>query len=189
MGAYTQHVHLLLKTDNTPISTIMQRVLTGHAVYFNRRHRRHGKLFQNRYKSILCQEDAYLLELVRYIHLNPLRAKVVSDFRKLDRYLYCGHSRLVGKHESNWQDVSYILHQFGKSKSAARRHYRAFVKKGIELGRRPELTGGGLIRSLGGWSTAKILRRSIERIKSDERILGDGEYVEQILNAYRLLNK
>lgn len=175
------HAHLLLKTGNTPISTIMQRLLTGHAAYFNRRYRRHGKLFQNRYKSILCQEDAYLLELVRYIHLNPLRSKVVSDLRKLDRYPYCGHSRVMGKRKSDWQDVSYVLQQFGKSKLAARLNYRDFVKKGIELGQRPELTGGGLIRSLGGWSMARRLRGTIEQIKSDKRILGDGEYVEKIL--------
>jgi len=175
------HVHLLLKKGDTPLSTVMQRILTGHAAYFNRRHQRHGKLFQNRYKSILCQEDAYLLELVRYIHLNPLRAKVVTDMKKLDKYRYCGHSRIVGKRESSWQDVSYVLRQFGKRQSTARRNYRDFVEKGIELGRRPELTGGGLIRSLGGWSAAKILRRSIDRIKSDERILGDGDYVDEIL--------
>ena len=175
------HVHLLLKTGNTPLSTVMQRILTGHAAYFNRRHQRHGKLFQNRYKSILCQEDAYLLELVRYIHLNPLRAKVVSDLKKLDKYSYCGHSRIVGNRESSWQDVSYVLRQFGKRQSAARCKYRDFVQKGIELGRRPELTGGGLVRSLGGWSKAKMLRRSIDRIKSDERILGDGDYVDEIL--------
>ncbi len=72
------HVHLLLRTGDGPISRVMQRLLTGYAVSFNRRHRRHGHLFQNRYKSILCQEDAYLLELVRYIHLNPLRAKMVQ---------------------------------------------------------------------------------------------------------------
>ncbi|MCK5417301.1 MAG: transposase, partial [Desulfobacterales bacterium] len=71
------HFHLLLRTGQTPISTVMQRLLTGYAVSFNRRHQRRGHLFQNRFKSILCQEDAYLLELVRYIHLNPLRAKLV----------------------------------------------------------------------------------------------------------------
>jgi REP element-mobilizing transposase RayT len=69
------HVHFLLKTGLTPIATIMRRLLTGYAGYFNRRHRRHGHLFQNRYKSILCQEESYFRELVRYIHLNPLRAK------------------------------------------------------------------------------------------------------------------
>ena len=67
------HFHLLLKTGQEPLSRVMRRLLTGYAVTFNRRHRRRGRLFQNRYKSILCQQDSYLLELVRYIHLNPIR--------------------------------------------------------------------------------------------------------------------
>ena len=77
------HAHLLLRTGLTPISGVMRRLLTGYAVEFNRRHRRHGHVFQNRYKSILCQEDPYLKELVRYIHLNPLRAKLVADYNSL----------------------------------------------------------------------------------------------------------
>jgi REP element-mobilizing transposase RayT len=85
------HFHLLLRTGLTPIATVMQKLLTGYAVGFNLRHRRHGQLFQNRYKSILCQEDAYLLELVRYIHLNPLRAKIVEGMKELDKYPYSGH--------------------------------------------------------------------------------------------------
>ncbi len=68
------HFHLLLRTGNTPISSVMRRLLTGYAVWYNRSRRRQGHLFQNRFKSILCQEEPYLLELVRYIHLNPLRA-------------------------------------------------------------------------------------------------------------------
>jgi REP element-mobilizing transposase RayT len=70
----TNHIHMLLKTGLSPIATVMRRLLTGYAVSFNRRHRRHGHLFQNRYKSFLCEEQLYLKELVRYIHLNPLRA-------------------------------------------------------------------------------------------------------------------
>jgi len=73
--------HLLLKTGATPISTVMKRLLTGYAMHYNRRHKRSGHLFQNRYKSILCQEDAYLLELVRYMHLNPIRAKLVESIK------------------------------------------------------------------------------------------------------------
>ena len=84
------HFHLFLRTGTAPLSTVMRRLLTGYAVSFNRRHRRHGHVFQNRYKSILCQEDPYLLELVRYIHLNPLRARVVSGLKELDRYPYGG---------------------------------------------------------------------------------------------------
>ena len=72
----------------------MRRLLTGYVVTFNRRHKRYGPLFQNRYKSVLCQEDPYLMELVRYIHLNPLRAKIVSTVSELNRYEYSGHISL-----------------------------------------------------------------------------------------------
>ena len=110
------HFHLLLRTGNTPIATVMQRLLTGYAVGFNRRHRRHGRLFQNRYKSILCQEEPYLLELVRYIHLNPLRARIVEKLDGLDNYSYCGHSRLVRCISDDWQATNGVLSLFGKQK-------------------------------------------------------------------------
>ena len=71
------HFHLLLRTGPTPISTVMRRLMTGYAVTFNKRHKRSGHLFQNRYKSIVCEEEPYLLELIRYIHLNPIRAGLV----------------------------------------------------------------------------------------------------------------
>lgn len=74
----------------------MKRLLTGYAMHYNRRHKRCGHLFQNRYKSILCQEDTYLLELVRYIHLNPLRAGLLPDMKALDQYPYSGHSVIMG---------------------------------------------------------------------------------------------
>ena len=80
------HVHLLLRTGTVSISTVMRRLLTGYAQQFNRRHNRHGHLFQNRYKSILCEEDSYLLELVRYIHLNPIRAGLVKDIDTLKKF-------------------------------------------------------------------------------------------------------
>jgi len=78
------HFHLMLRTGDVPIATVMRRLLTGYAVSDNSRHRRYGHLYQNRYKSILCQEGAYHLELVRYIHLNPIRAKLVKDIKALD---------------------------------------------------------------------------------------------------------
>ena len=175
------HFHMLLKTGLTPIATIMRRLLTGYALYFNRRHRRRGHLFQNRYKSILCQEDNYLLELVRYIHLNPLRAKQVSDLKKLARYPYCGHSVLLGHHRNDWQSVNETLKLFGEKVFTARRRYREFVKKGVNQGRRPELVGGGLIRSIGGWQALKALDKAEAHLKSDERILGDSDFVEEVL--------
>lgn len=175
------HFHLLLRTGNVPIATVMRRLLTGHAIRFNRRHRRSGHLFQNRYKSILCQQDAYLLELVRYIHLNPLRAKLVPDLGALDKYPYGGHSTIMGIHNHSWQNVHVVLHNFGKKVASARNRYRAFVEKGIEHGKRRDLTGGGLIRSAGGWAAVRALRDTDTHAKSDERILGDGAFVERIL--------
>ena len=178
----TNHAHILLRSAEIGLSGFMRRLLTGYAISYNRRHRRVGYLFQNRYKSIICEEDAYFTELVRYIHLNPLRAKLVKSLAQLDRYRWSGHSVILGKVKNDWQDQDYVLKWFGKKEGEARRAYRNYVKKGIDLGRRPELVGGGLIRSLGGWSAVKALRRTGDRELSDDRILGSGEFVEQIIN-------
>jgi len=176
----TNHAHILLRSAEIGLSGFMRRLLTGYAISYNRRHRRWGHLFQNRYKSIICEEDAYFKELVRYIHLNPLRAKLVKSLEKLDRYRWSGHRVLMGKVKNEWQDCEYVLKWFGKKEGEAKKNYRNFVKKGIDEGRRPELVGGGLVRSLGGWSAVKALRRSGDRELSDERILGSGEFVERI---------
>ncbi len=184
------HFHLLLKTGNTPVATFMRRLLTGYAMGHNRRHGRSGHLFQNRYKSILCQEDAYLKELVRYIHLNPLRAGLVADMTALDKYPFSGHSCIMGKKKNDWQSADEVLALHGKSINSARKGYRQFVIKGIELGKQPELTGGGLLRSAGGWSAVRTLRKAGIFQKSDERILGDGDFVDSVLaDAQEAMNK
>ena len=177
------HFHLLLRSGNQPLSTVMRRLLTGYAIGFNRRHRRSGQLFQNRYKSILCQEEPYLLELIRYIHLNPLRAGLVTDIDKLDRYPFSGHGVILGKKKNDWQETAYVLNLFGDQKTEARRRYKAYASEGIEMGKRPDLTGGGLVRSSGGWSVIKSVRQANMHLKSDERILGDSDFVDEVLKA------
>jgi REP element-mobilizing transposase RayT len=179
------HFHLLLRTGRVPISILMRRLLTGYAVSFNRRHRRYGHLFQNRFKSILCQEDRYLKELVGYVHLNPLRARIVTEFKELSKYPYCGHSAILGKQIRDFQDVDYVLRLFGSRGSRARRNYQAYVTTRIELGRRPELVGGGLLRSSGGWAGLKALSKARIHQKGDERILGDGDFVTGVLAAQK----
>jgi hypothetical protein len=151
---------------------------------FNKRHRRHGQLFQNRYKSIICQEDAYFNELVRYIHLNPIRAKMVPDLAALKRYTYCGHGALLGHKSCEWQNVSYVLSYFGSKYARARRRYQEYMTSGVAQGRRPELVGGGMVRSAGGWAAFKKLRlRGMDRIKGDQRILGDSDFVQTLLKS------
>lgn len=177
------HAHFLLRSGRVPLATVMRRLLTGYAVRFNRRHNRSGQLFQNRYKSIVCQEDAYLRELVRYIHLNPIRARIVSCLSDLDDYDYCGHSALVGRKKRPWQGVDYVLGYFGETLNRARKEYCSYMESGLGQGRRSELTGGGLIRSLGGWSEVrKGALKGREHVKSDERILGDPDFVADVLS-------
>ncbi len=88
-------------------------------------------------KSIICQEDVYFKELVRYIHLNPVRAKMVPDLGGLNQYPYCGHSALMNKQKRAWQETDYVLSVFSNSPVAARRSYAAYVKAGYGQGRRP----------------------------------------------------
>jgi REP element-mobilizing transposase RayT len=176
------HFHLLCKTGLQPLSVSMHRLLTGYVVNFNKRRRRHGHLFQNRFKSIVCQEDRYLRELVRYIHLNPLRSGVVNSLEALDDYPYCGHSAVQGRVSRPWQNIGHVLALFGKARSQARRAYRRFVDAGIAAGRKPELVGGGLVRSQGGWSQVLALRRRSAAAVCDQRILGDSDFVRGVID-------
>src|SRR3972149_11977881 len=106
------HAHLLVRTGTRPLARSMRSLLTGYAGAFNRRHQRVGHLFQNRDKSGVVEEDAYLWELVRYLHLNPLRAQVVPDLRTLDRYPWTGHSALLGTVPRPWQATQTALPPF-----------------------------------------------------------------------------
>ncbi len=232
------HFHLLLRTGHTPLSKVMRRLMTGYAVTFNKRHKRSGHLFQNRYKSIVCEEDAYLLELIRYIHLNPLRAGLANDLKELDKYPWTGHSAILGhrknplilnsldknlrrrrigihhfhpgsdegqknhpdpvnpacpvefeNHSTGVQEktslaektVEDILIHFGDTIKVARKRYRQFIKNGVDQGKRPELQGGGLVRSAGGNKAGLLGRKKEEREKGDERILGSGDFVIEVL--------
>lgn len=177
----TNHVHILFKSGKQGISEVMRRQLTWYAQYYNYRHKRSGHLFENRYKSVLCDQDNYLLALIRYIHLNPIRAGIVKTIEELDRYPWCGHSAVLGKRECPWIDTDYVLTQFGDTRRKARNEYRRFVVEGIGMGRQPELTGGGLVRSKGGWSQVVSARRSGRKEEYDERILGSGDFVNAIL--------
>ena len=177
------HFHLLCKTGKIPLALSMRRLLTGYVVRFNQRHNRNGHLFQNRYKSIVCQEDSYLMELVRYIHLNLIRSGMVKGLGELNRSPWSGHSALMEYQRREWQDTEYVLSYFGRG-VGRRRKYVRFVEEGMKMGQRRELVAGGLIRSMGGWSGVLALRRRGEKTASDERILGDGEFVERVIGEW-----
>jgi REP element-mobilizing transposase RayT len=177
----SNHFHILARTGRQSLSQNMRKLLTGYVVNFNGRHKRSGHLFQNRYKSIVCEDDPYLLELTRYIRLNPLRAGMVEDLDKLNVYPWSGHSVLMGKVVRNWQDSESILDCFGNEQEQSRTAYEIFVRDGIDHGSRPELVGGGLVRSLGDWSQVVSFRRKGDSFSSDARVLGGSEFVDRIL--------
>jgi len=105
----------------------------------------------------------------------------VGDLKELGSYAYTGHSVLLGMRKKDWQDRDYVLRYYGQTEKEAKREYLSFVSKGVDEGRKPELVGGGLLRSVGGWEGLKEARESGQRVKSDERILGRSEFVEQVL--------
>ena len=133
----------------------------------------------------MCEEDAYFQELVRYIHLNPLRARIVRDLTQLGRYPWCGHAAVLGhgSYGYPWQDRNHVLAWFGGREADAVRAYRNYVREGVPQGRRPDLVGGGLIRSLGGWAEVRAVRRRQEPVLADPRILGTGPFVERMLQG------
>ncbi|MCD6475978.1 MAG: transposase [Anaerolineaceae bacterium] len=168
------HFHLLLRPHTVELSRFMRRLLTGYAVTFNRRHKRSGHLFQNRYKSIVCEEDVYLLELIRYIHLNPIRAGLVDDLGTLEHYPWCGHAEILGKNKKSGLATDWVLALFSQYEKPARQRYRQFIADGIKQGKRPELVGGGLKRSQAGRADQDELQLY------DERVLGGSDFVQQL---------
>ena len=172
------HAHFLLRSGQTcSLARFMRRLLTGHATSFNLRHRRSGHLFQNRYKSIVCEEEPYLLELVRYIHLNPLRAGLVADMEALGSYRWCGHSVLLGEGSLRGQVTEEIMRRFSNRLPKARQLYRQFVADGVAQGQRNELVGGGLRRS------SQLVDVGEEEGESvfDQRVLGAEDFVKRVL--------
>ena len=175
------HFHLLILRGIRPLAELMGRLMTGYAVYFNLRRKRAGHLFQNRYKAILCDRDPYFLELVAYIHLNPLRAGLVQDLGALERYKWCGHRAVVGRNAVGYLAKEEILQQFGTHAKSARKKYVNYLRERVNKFKSGELSGGGLIRSKGGLSKIVGMSKQEGKEEFDERILGDGDFVASVL--------
>ncbi len=179
------HAHALLRTGQAPLSHLMQRLLGSYARSFNPRHHRCGHLFQNRFKNTLIEEEPYLLELVRYIHLNPVRSRLPVSAETLDRYPWTGHAVLLGYRALPAQNTDFVLSQFGRTTKQARHAYRQFILEKATGEPIPDLDGGGLRRSAGGWELVARLGRGRERWAYDERILGSSEFVREVLSKFQ----
>jgi putative transposase len=128
------HYHLLLRANEKPLSALMRPLNATYARFFSKRSNRRGYLFQDRFKSIATQDQGYIEELVRYVHLNPIRAGVCATMAQLDTYEWCGHSMLVGTCRFPFQNTADVLKKFASDTRTARRRYRRFIEEGLDGG-------------------------------------------------------
>jgi REP element-mobilizing transposase RayT len=125
------HIHLLIRTTEDLLWKLMKPLHSDYAHYYNRKYERRGPLFSDRYKSIATQDQNYLEQIVRYIHLNPVRAGICKTVDELDRYPWSGHRLVMGGENSGFQDVCHVLRRFGEETNVARAKYREFIEAGL----------------------------------------------------------
>ena len=135
----TNHIHLVVQVADIPLSRIMQSLSLKYTRWINYTRRRTGHLFQGRYKAIILDADAYLLELVRYVHLNPVRAGMTEC---PEDYPWSGHNAYLGKETLPWLTTEWVLALFSGKNSVARQNYQQFLTDGIDEGRRNEFHSG-----------------------------------------------
>jgi len=151
----TNHLHLILQVSDVSLSQGLQNLSFRYTQWINRRHDRRGHLFQGRYKSLLVDGDSYLLELVRYVHLNPVRCGMVND---PDDYPWSSHHAYLGQENVPWLTTGWVLGQSAKDRMEAKRRYATFVFEGLGEGYRKDFHQG----------------------ENDKRVLGDDRFLEQI---------
>jgi len=152
------HIHLAVQAGKQPLSGPMQNLAFRYTQAINRKHKRSGHLFQGRYQALLVDQDTYLLELVRYIHLNPVRARLVADPAD---YPWSGHRSYLGKSSLAWLTTESVLGQLGNTLGVARRRYARLVSEGIGQGRTTQFYSG----------------------VQDARVIGDDRFVERLQRA------
>lgn len=153
----SNHVHLAIQVADIPLSRIIQNLSFRYTRWINWRQGQSGHLFQGRYKAVLVDADAYLLELTRYIHLNPVRAGVVKE---PEDYLWSGHRAYLGREVIPWLTTDWVLSQFSKRESSARKSYDRFIQGGKGGNYRKDCHVGS---------------------ETDSRILGDDEFIDRVM--------
>ena len=175
------HFHLLLRTGRIPLAKFMHKLLTGHAVHFNKKHDRVGHLFQNRYLSILVQSEIYLLELVRYIHLNPLRAGIVKCMGMLDVYPWTGHYGMLNPETYTWQDTHTVLKEISGNKTADVSDYLGLIRSSdVHCSTYDVFDTGIYVLGTSGFKCIHELESKNDGAHTRMRILGNIDYARRV---------
>lgn len=174
------HVHLLVRTGTVPLWKFMHKLLTGHAVYFNTKYDRVGHLFQNRYRSILVQTETYFMKLVRYIHLNPLKANIVQNMELLNMYPWTGHMGVIFPGLRSWQDTEYVLKEYNGNKSAKIKQYMDFMKEPDESASEVHFDFGNIIMGSDGIKTVEKNNSCCSGAHTQFRVLGTLDFARKM---------
>lgn len=177
------HIHMITETGSTPLSKLMHKLLGDHAKFFNMKHDRVGHLFQNRFHSVLVESEHYMMRLVRYIHLNPVKAGIVPSLDDLDTYRWSSHPDLVTPSRATWWTKQKVLELFGHSQAAGVRKYRSYLASDMTSEVEDLETG-----------TFRIGPRGLETVSPhavgvttgiNHRILGSKAFATQVLDRVR----
>ena len=162
------HYHLLLETTRANLSQVMHNLNTAYTVYFNRKYKRVGHLFQGRYRAILVEKESYLVELGRYIHLNPVRAKLV---KRPQDWLFSSYRDYIGLRENkDWIEKSFVYGEFDQEIERAKRFYREFVEEGLEKRIRDPLKDTFAQLILGRDEFIERIRERIENLPENREV-------------------
>ncbi|HFQ81919.1 MAG TPA: transposase [Desulfobacterales bacterium] len=153
----TNHVHLIIQIGRYPLSKIVHNLSFRYTMFINKQKKQTGHLFQGRYKAFLIDADSYLLELVRYIHNNPVRANIVGA---ADAFPWSSHRAYSGYDELPWLTTMWVLGQFTETADSARQQYRNFIAKGAEEGYRADFHKG----------------------MTDSRVIGDDSFLKTVIS-------
>jgi putative transposase len=173
------HYHFLIRVNELPLSKLMRGLNGGYAKYYNKKHKRRGYLFQDRFKSVLCQDELYAAELIRYIHLNPLRAGYVQTLKELENYAWCGHGYLVGKEGAlgkkfQNREISWIQYGNGKNNPDQIDTYLKFLEQGCEC----------VDPGAAGKLSCKEAAAITDSAKGYRAVIGNPEFVKKALEQY-----
>jgi len=174
----SNHYHVLVRPGEGRLSRLFRQHNTAYATYFNRRHERRGYLYQDRFKSVASQETRFFRELVGYIHLNPVRAGLVSSLDELDHFPWCSHAVVTGSRACTWLSRDEVLQRFGHSRREALQAYRNFLREKFD---------GGSETLEGQVGAGALLPRQgkVSEASADDRVMGDAEFVAGALRRER----
>lgn len=170
------HFHLLVEVGEQPLQRAMHRLLVGFSNYYNRRFEHRGHVFMTRYRSILVQKEGYYLELVRYIHLNPMRAGLVGSLAELQDYPWSSHSEVMKGKATGWYDPRRVLAAFSANEARARNAYRRFLEEGPGHSERNEYENGCFLIGRRGVVEAAGARVDQRRYDFPGPVLGSRDF-------------